>query len=235
MSGNNSKNFFNFSLFINGLLHFFILFVILNFLFMIIITKISKEAIYNEITKNLKIPINILLNKLTNDQKVIIASLPYDDLKRKYKKVHDVVKYNNDSLKYFSTVIIIILFIIVIILSLIYNIYDDKQNIHFSHILKENTITFIFVGFIEIIFFLVIAVNFIPSLPSHIIESSKKILSNIIEEYIKKNKGIKSSINIEELLKAQQQLSNIMTNPEFILNNNTKIETLKNVIIEKFL
>lgn len=200
-------------LYMNALLHFFILFLILNLLFWVVITKVSKNAIYSEVTGNLKTPLRILLNKLSNDQKAMVASLPYDELKIMYKDTNSIVKTNNCWLKKYSFNLIIIFAIILVLFIIYYNKNKEKRMPTFLHILSENIGIFIFVGLIEILFFLVVAVNYVPSLPSHIIKSSKDIVVDILEEQSKKNKDIKNNISAADLIKAQDTLSIILNNP----------------------
>lgn len=227
------SKFFNLSLFMNSSLHFLILFIILNLLFWIVITNVSKKAIYDEVTGNLKTPMKTLIDKLSDDQKSMLASLPYENLKNVYKEKNTVVTVNNNNLLNLSIILIVFIFLFVFALAIIYskNKYEDMPS--FSHILTENMFVFLFVGLIEMIFFLTIAVNFVPSLPSHIITTSKDIIVDIIDEQMLKNKDIKSTIDPIELLKTRDNINTILSNPTFLINNEKKIETLKNVIMDK--
>ena len=227
------SKFFNLSLFMNGSLHFLILFIILNLLFWVVITSVSKKAIYDEVTGNLKTPMKILIDKLSNDQKIIRASLPYDNLKNIYKEKNTVVTVNNNNLLNLTIILIVLIFLFVFALAIIYSKKKNEDMPIFSHILTENMFVFLFVGLIEMIFFLTIAVNFVPSLPSHIITTSKDIVVDIIDEQIIKNKDNKSTIDPAELLKAKENINAILSNPIFLINNQKKIETLKNVIFNK--
>ena len=227
------SKFFNLSLFMNGSLHFLILFIILNLLFWVVITSVSKKAIYDEVTGNLKTPMKILIDKLSNDQKSILASLPYDNLKNIYKEKNTVVTVNNNNLLNLTIILIVLIFLFVFALAIIYSKKKNEDMPIFSHILTENMFVFLFVGLIEMIFFLTIAVNFVPSLPSHIITTSKDIVVDIIDEQIIKNKDNKSTIDPAELLKAKENINAILSNPIFLINNQKKIETLKNVIFNK--
>ena len=226
-----SDSFFNLSLFMNGTLHFFILFIILNILFWVVITKVSKEAIYNEVTHNLEEPMIILLNKLTPGQKSLVANLPYDELKIMYKETNSTVVNNNKLLKLLSIAIIIILFLFVITYALFYTKHRGEQP-SFFHLLSENLYIFLFVGLIEIIFFLTIAVNFIPSLPSHILKSSKDILVDIIDEQIKKSKDGETTIDIQKIIKAKESLSTILISSS--MTNEQKLALMKESVAEKF-
>lgn len=204
-------------LYMNALLHFFILFIILNLLFWVVITKVSKDAIYNEVTGNIKTPLRTVLNKLSNDQRAMVASLPYEELKIMYKDANSIVKTNNCWLKKYSVNLIIIFAIILCLFIIYYNKNKTYEMPTFLHILSENIGIFIFVALIEIIFFLVIAIKYVPSLPSHIIKSSKDIIVNILEEQSRKNKDIKNSISASDIIKAQDTLSIILNNPTNIL------------------
>lgn len=93
-----------------------------------------------------------------------------DKLRKSYEKVDKTVETHNNWL--FNSIIItnVSLFIFVTMLIVIL-LYQCEQCIPIKHILLENAVTFFFVGIIEYFFFTKIAVKYIPSKPSLIVNS----------------------------------------------------------------
>jgi len=93
-----------------------------------------------------------------------------DKLRKSYEKVDKTVETHNNWL--FNSIIItnVSLFIFVTMLIVIL-LYQCEQCIPVKHILLENAVTFFFVGIIEYFFFTKIAVKYVPSKPSLIVNS----------------------------------------------------------------
>lgn len=93
-----------------------------------------------------------------------------EKLRQSYEKIDKTVETHNSWL--FTNLITVnvglAIFVTMLVLLLI---YQCQQCIPIKHILLENAVTFFFVGIIEFFFFTKIAVKYIPSKPSLIVDS----------------------------------------------------------------
>jgi hypothetical protein len=151
---------------INIGIHVMILFCILSCLFYFLISKVETSTINGELTSN----IDDIVESLTQDPEIssylngqaqtAIAS----KLKEAYIKPNEVATTNNKWL--FRSVIIanvgIFLIILIVILLLVINC---NECISIWHIIAENIGTFLLVGVIEILFFLKVAIQYVPVHP----------------------------------------------------------------------
>lgn len=145
-------------------MHVFILCLVLTLFFFLIVSKLERENLERELKKNIKSSIessSIKKNKYQSQLLFKIANL-YD-----LKDEADLI-YNNSLLNY--SVIVCLLFIICFIIILITMKYYGNRCTNFLSILFENILLFICVGIIEFIFFINIAIKYIPVKPSFIVE-----------------------------------------------------------------
>lgn len=173
---------------INITLHIFILFTFLTIFFFTFLSKVETENI-NNVTKDLiKSQTSIILSdindnipKVTPDitQYKIDLNKLADNLENSSKKDIPELKNNNNKLLYISIGIILFIFFIFIGLIIYYKVYK-KQDIGFKHILLENIIIFSFAGLIEYLFFMYVAVKYIPVTPDVLTGS---ILDNIEDKF----------------------------------------------------
>lgn len=173
---------------INITLHIFILFTFLTIFFFTFLSKVETENI-NNVTKDLiKSQTSIILSdindnisKVTPDitQDKIDLNKLADNLENSSKKDIPELKNNNNKLLYISIGIILFIFFIFIGLIIYYKVYK-KQDIGFKHILLENIIIFSFAGLIEYLFFMYVAVKYIPVTPDVLTGS---ILDNIEDKF----------------------------------------------------
>ena len=166
-------------IFFKVLLHIFILFVLLLFLFWLVISKVQTTVMTDAVKNSLS---NVIQNfkssnsQLLDNTKNIMS--PYShlinttdilsSLKKKYSAPDEKMTLNNTYVRNLSYVYVILFFII--ILTFIGTLYGSctYKNFPFWFILKENILTFIFIVIVEAMFFYYIAMKYYPILPSDV-------------------------------------------------------------------
>ena len=151
---------------INILLHVMILFAILSCLFYFLISKVEIASLNSELKNN----INNLVSKLVTDPTVVnyvngpAQSSIAQQLKQVYSTTDPVVTTNNTWL--FRSIVIANVAIFSIVLTIILLlIFNCRECVPIKDILLENIGTFILVGGIEALFFLKVAIKYIPIKP----------------------------------------------------------------------
>ena len=144
-------------------IHIMILFCILSCLFYFLISKVEKSTINSELTSN----IDNIVQSISQNPEISsylhgqAQSAIAEKLKEAYIQPNEVVATNNKWL--FKSVIIangaVFTVILVVILLLVLNC---KECIQIGHIIAENVGTFLLVGVIEILFFLNVAIQYVP-------------------------------------------------------------------------
>jgi hypothetical protein len=158
--------------------HFLILFIFLTSFFLLYVSKLEQENLNSQlntiIEKNLGDVVRTNKYKFKEVFGDIIDEIPYEKLKRQYKTADDYQQLNNDWLKKSLFITNLFLFLIItfsiLLIKKICNIDLDVK-----HILKINLFTFIGIGIVEYLFFTHVALKYIPTSPSLIVES---ILNN---------------------------------------------------------
>ena len=151
---------------INISLHVMILFGILSCLFYFLISKVETSTINNQITDSIDNIVSTLSQNpnitpyLQGDVQTSIAG----KLKQSFVYPDQNVVLNNKWL--FNTVIIANASMAIIVISLILILlYNCNECIPIKHIILENIGTFTLVGVIEILFFLNVAIKYVPVHP----------------------------------------------------------------------
>lgn len=164
-----------FSVGINGVFHILILFSFLSVLFFTIITSIETKTFeeqiqdlsnssVKEVFKNLSTQDKQRLSRLVNTD-VGGGQSPIDIAIERYSKTSDSTLERNMWVKITAVQIISSIFVSLIIVLMVLKFTCDKD-IGLFDIIKENTITFIFIGAVEYLFFVNVALKYIPVLPS---------------------------------------------------------------------
>ena len=163
---------------INILTHVAFLFTILTCLFIFYTSKIVEDSVNNQIVD--LIDYNIKSNNKENTANL----LSYESLNFSVVKLKKIFSLENtertgiNNLVKSIMIVVITAFIIMLILTVLVA-KNLCNNISVKEILIENIIIFVFIGIIEITFFLNIILKYIPSYPS--------TLSKIVINSIKKN------------------------------------------------
>jgi hypothetical protein len=170
--------------FLNVVLHIFILWTLLVGFFFLYISKVIRESLQNQIGGQIDDAMNKSLNDLTPVQqmrlKIVLRNMPLDELIEVFSKETDAVAVNNKWLLIVSA-LISFFFIMSFVLILTILKYSSPTKVSAKHILMENAIVFTFIGAVEFVFFMYIALKFIPVMPS--------VATKTIIERVKTNFG----------------------------------------------
>ena len=159
---------------VNVALHVLILFTILSLFFMFYISKVETNAFATEIKGNIEKAIDGISGQMSFKDKQVLSAGLNNQYVQKYKKrlqqqTRYVTVYNDWLFKsmYISMAGIAIIVVIVLLLLM----YQCDQCIPLKDILIENGLTFFFVGIIEFLFFTKVALNFVPTKPSLLVNT----------------------------------------------------------------
>ena len=169
-----------FSVGLNGLFHVLILFTFLTILFFTLVSSLETNAFNNEIQDQIDDSMKEMVEKISPENKIIIDEIvnidvgngqsPIDIAIERYSKPSEVIQESNNWVKLTSVSIILVLaLIIVVIISVLYLICNKCTGV--LGILKENIITFMFVGLVEYLFFTQISFKYIPAPPSTMVST----------------------------------------------------------------
>ena len=177
---------------INVVLHVLILFAFLTVLYFFIIAPLEKKSFNDEISKEVKTNLTSQLDKMRKDLKKTNEVLDteinnivnfytetnedgspiyvIDELIEQASEESSEITEHNRWITLLATSIIIILtFGIIIYVNTLSGTCCKKTNI--GSIVKENIITFIFVGLVEYVFFTQVAFKYVPAPPSVLVTS----------------------------------------------------------------
>lgn len=165
-----------FSVGINGILHVLILFTFLTILFFTLVSSLEKTSFENEITNEINNSVKSMATKIsaTTKEKVSrVLSKPINEDGKtaldiaieSYSKPSEVITEHNKWVKVTAISVILVIFLCLIIILLVLS-YSCNKCTGISSIIKENIITFIFVGIVEYLFFTQIAFKYVPAPPS---------------------------------------------------------------------
>ena len=167
---------FTYELSVNIILHMLILITLLSFLFWFYIKNVAKEAITHEINDNINKSFEKLKEKITSEQKQVLKTKMnenkniIDVLDKIYAKENPVIKTHNDWLS--VLIVLSVMFMLVLLISVSYTMsLGCQRKVDFKMILLENITLFLCIGVVEFLFFTRIAVKFVPTKPSLIVNS----------------------------------------------------------------
>jgi hypothetical protein len=141
-------------------LHIIILLIVLSTAFWVYLSKVETKSLQGEVEQQID---NIIKN---SDDNKILSSIDYNELLKIFNgKTSFSVKDHNKSLKKLNIIIILLLIFSFFVIWLILSVNCGKC-VPVGKILLENIGLFIFIGMIEIVFFLKIASKYVPVEPS---------------------------------------------------------------------
>ena len=165
----------------NILMHITILFSFLTIAFIVYISKVEKSAFHSEIKNNIQKGLNNILNDPSvNKQEVlyILEKIPFEYLLNQYQYPTEYSTNNNKMLITQSIIIMVGLFLLLVsIVSISY--LSCQKCVPVWSIIKENILTFIIIGMVELLFFYFVAMHYIPIKPSTITYTVIDILKKI--------------------------------------------------------
>jgi len=154
---------------INCILHIAILFTILSVFFIYYISHIEEKAYQKEVDDLVNHEIKPTLDNLPPQNKAVIHNIlrpiPFEIIELPYQTTSKYVLFNNKWLKIQIWLVVAFLFSILVSLLLLYYLRCPGK-LDFIGVLVENALIFMFVGCIEIGFFIYIAAKYIPVKPS---------------------------------------------------------------------
>lgn len=158
-----------FTTILNVVLHVLILWTFLTFFFFLFASKLSVDALQNEIGHYIEKGVSGSLNSLQPEEKEkakkLISAFPLDNLINANSGMDPNVETNNKWVHVISIMVIFGLALLFITIASLLKAGCDP-NVSLKHIFTENFFTFLFVGIIEYLFFKYVAIKYIPVQPS---------------------------------------------------------------------
>ena len=167
------------SLLLNGFVHILILFLFLTLLYFIVISPLIEKSFNSEIENNIKPPLSKSIKKIPESVRKDISEaldVKIDDKKvidkliEKYSETDKIKVEHNRWVKITSITVISIIFLGLLISVIVIKNGCNKE-VGIFDIVKENIITFFFIGIVEYLFFMKIASKFVPAPPSLLVNS----------------------------------------------------------------
>jgi hypothetical protein len=149
------------------MIHTTILFTFLAAFFFLYISKIEQNAFEDEISSL----IDDNLGPAIADNKDLLSPIVMSvkpmlkQLQTNYNKPNKYITESNKLIKFAAGFVILLLLCIILTIILTAKL-DCGKNVNITHIIVENTLVFIFVGMVEFWFFTNIAIKYIPTSPS---------------------------------------------------------------------
>lgn len=163
----------NVNFFINAIVHVFILLTILSVFFFVYVSQLAKNKFHSELSDVVDDNLNPALQKADKDGyiKQLLQSMGpnLSQAAEYFNKENDATTIENKWLMYTTIIIIVGLLLLTIAILAIIKLFCHK--IPFTAILRENIILFTLVGTVEVLFFLYIAKNFVPTKPSLVMQT----------------------------------------------------------------
>jgi hypothetical protein len=158
---------------VNAMIHIFILFTLLSIFFFTVVSRLAKQKIQDEIYSQINGGISNNYNKLSPISKEQIYLSTKNINSQKIQKIFDkpdpLLTFSNKTFFIIAISICIFLFTIICVTVWVMKMY--KSNIDMKSILLENSLTFLIIGGIEVVFFMLIALQYSPIYPSQITKS----------------------------------------------------------------
>lgn len=166
---------------VNIILHIFILFVILSGIFWLVIAKVEKEIITNEINSKIEDGFSEIKKRISDTDRKGIRDVitkidgPLNVLKKLYSTEDRVTTINNKMVQKMNGLYIILILSILFTILLSIFFTCNYYNFPFFGIFKENIVLFTGIAIVEYLFFTKIAMKYIPTTPSD-------VFNNVIDE-----------------------------------------------------
>jgi hypothetical protein len=157
--------------FINAIVHVFILLTIISAFFFVYVSQLATSKFHNELADVMNNNLGPTLKNADKDQylKKILKGMNLSQAAQYFNTENEATTIENKWLMQATIGIIIMLILSMIVVLFITKLFCKK--IPFGAILRENIILFMLIGGVEIVFFLFIAKNFVPTKPSLVMET----------------------------------------------------------------
>ena len=159
---------------LNILFHSIILFTFLSLFFFLYISKVEQKAFQDEL--NGLIRDNLLKTLDTVPESVLVPTLntilpELKNIQQLYVDETMFTKERNVLVKFSSAFIVLLMLSMFFTIILTLKFGCDRSVKHIGYIILENVIIFAFIGMVEYTFFTKIAIKYIPTTPSLMIQS----------------------------------------------------------------
>ena len=157
--------------FINATVHIFILLTIISAFYFLYVSKLASSKFRDELADVIDNNLGPAIENADKDKylKKLLQGMNLSQAAQYFNNENEATKIENKWLMQATIGIIIMLVLIMVIVLFITKLFCKK--VPFGAILRENIILFVLVGSVEIIFFLFIAKNFIPTKPSLVMQT----------------------------------------------------------------
>lgn len=163
----------NVNFFINAIVHVFILLTIISAFFFVYVSQLAQNKFHSEISDVVNDNLGPALKKADKDLyiKKLLQGMTQNlsQASQYFNKDNEATVIQNKWLMNITICIIIALVLTTVTILVIIKLFCHK--IPFGTILRENIIIFALIGAVEILFFVYIAKNFIPTKPSLVMET----------------------------------------------------------------
>lgn len=155
--------------------HVWILFTFLTIFFFKFITRRERETITHELNSEIKNQVKVILDNVVSGYEYIGEEPDWDainqiatNIEKKYNGKDPEIDIHNQKLLNLAIGISVGIFALLIGFILYFGVYKE-YNLKLKDVLIDNVVIAIFVGIIELLFFLKVALNFSPITKSEMI------------------------------------------------------------------
>ena len=166
------------SFFLNCLVHILILLCIISSFYFFYVADLSRSTFRKELQHEVEENVAKKLSLYGKSRYIedVLNKVDFDKLIDYYSQDADKSKIQNAWLRRVTLVVIVSLVVLLLVSGVL--IKRLCPDVSILDILRENLIVFTLVGIVEVLFFLKIAKNFIPSRPSLLVESIIRSIQN---------------------------------------------------------
>jgi len=173
---------------LNVATHVLILFTFLVCFFFLYISNVLKSLVNDQINGKINEQIPLILQTIDQDDTNHIIdwdAVKYfaDDMENKSQGSDPNVDKNNNNLLKVSAILLISFFVL-LVGAYIYTVFIAKYDVSVRSILSENVVIFIFVGMLELFFFVEIVSKYIPVPPNIITDTVLERIKDHIGQII---------------------------------------------------
>lgn len=167
---------------LNIAIHVLILFCFLSLFYIFYVSDIERTNFNDEIKSLLNQGVSSGYDQLEGNDKTLVdyelSVLPLEKLSEYYSAPDEYVEEHNNMIFFTMIYVNITLFLLILFISLLL-MYSCNQCISLKKILFENTLGFIVIGVIELLFFKNVGMKYVPVNPSTMTTTINDSLKNL--------------------------------------------------------
>lgn len=166
---------------VNLFLHLLILFTFLIVFFQFYLVQISRNNAEHEISVIVK---DLVRNAVKVDPKLFqilntVIPLPLKQLRQEFDRAEPSTQVNNEWLIRTLNIMTILFWVVFVVFVYILSQRCDEK-IHFKELIIENVLVFSVVGVVEVLFFLKVALKYVPIQPSETVKYIENDVKQIL-------------------------------------------------------